>query len=242
MPDFPTIDDCLFCKAGRSPNDEMAWHDRPIMQVQQIGAGIPGLGAFVPGYVLLFPEMHVHSMLLLPPPIRALFRAFQREVLKLVSREFGPVTVFEHGTCASRDGRRSACLSHAHVHIIPGFYDLSQHVALPREAESSGPAASPQVLARSGYIYVHEPGGKPLYGRDPDISQYFRRRIADFLGIADEWDYLLFPRLSNVKETVDRLSSHLESRTGEVPFTPDEMSPPRLPHQIWTPLDGEGAA
>jgi hypothetical protein len=34
------------------------------------------------------------------------------------------------------------------------------------------------------------------------MSQFFRRQIATTLGIPDEWDYLLFPRLENVVQTI----------------------------------------
>ena len=57
-----------------------------------------------------------------------------------------------------------------------------------------------------GYLLLHEPPYGPQYRPDPGVSQYMRRCIAVKLGIPDEWDYLLFPRLENVTETARALA------------------------------------
>lgn len=198
--------DCLFCQAVGSIPDDLRWHDRPLTRVPGVGAVIPGLGAFVPGYILVFPEQHVESTLRVPREARAAFSDLLSQTIRSVTELFGPATVFEHGSCSQRGIRRSACLDHAHTHILPGLYGLSR-------AMLTSPRRSADQLELTlgddvGYLLLDEPPYGPRYGPDPGISQYLRRCIAAKLGVPDEWDYLLFPRLENVSETVRALSGH----------------------------------
>jgi diadenosine tetraphosphate (Ap4A) HIT family hydrolase len=199
--------DCLFCQATRSIPDDLEWHDRPLIHVSGVGAVIPGLGAFVPGYVLVFPEQHIESTLRIPGEVGPAFGDLLSRTIRAVTEVFGPATVFEHGSCSRRNVRRSACLDHAHTHVMPGVYGLSSAV---REffrwpVDQLERALSTDV----GYLLLDEPPYGPQYGPDPGISQYLRRCIAAKLGVPDEWDYLLFPRLNNVTETVKALSGRL---------------------------------
>lgn len=195
--------DCLFCNILRRSPGELPWHDQPLTLEPDVGAVIAGLGAFVPGYVLVFPEQHVESTLLIGGTARQAFSDLLRTTVEQIAAMFGPTTIFEHGSCSSGPLRRSACLDHAHMHIIPGSYDLAkwiepatdmrQHRTLPR-------ASHPE----DGYLFLHEPASEPVYTGDPGVSQFFRRHIASEVGEPGDWDYLLFPRWENVRETVSR--------------------------------------
>jgi diadenosine tetraphosphate (Ap4A) HIT family hydrolase len=196
--------DCLFCRATRSIPDDLQWHDRPIARVPGVGGVIPGLGAFVPGYVLVFPEQHVESTLRIRGQAGSAFGDLLSRTIRSVTEVFGPVTVFEHGSCSQRNLRRSACIDHAHTHIMPGVYGLSSFMPKP-----FGQPADPMeqtLKADVGYLLLDELPYGPQYGPDPGVSQFMRRCIAVKLGIPDEWDYLLFPRLENVTETARALA------------------------------------
>src|SRR5262245_52560969 len=56
------VRDCLFCLAYDGSVEDLAWHDRPLSRRPEIGVAIAGLGAFVPGYVLVSPAEHKSSM------------------------------------------------------------------------------------------------------------------------------------------------------------------------------------
>lgn len=196
--------DCLFCRATRSIPDDLQWHDRPIARVPGVGGVIPGLGAFVPGYVLVFPEQHVESTLRIRGQAGSAFGELLSRTIRSVTEVFGPVTVFEHGSCAQRNRRRSACIDHAHTHVMPGVYGLSSF--MPKPSDRPADRAEQNVTADVGYLLLDEPPHGPQYGPDPGVSQYMRRCIATKLGIPDEWDYLLFPRLENVIETARALT------------------------------------
>lgn len=200
--------DCLFCQVVSVPWKRLRWFDRPLAYVPGIGGVIAGLGAFVPGYVLVFPEQHIESVLQVPRDIAVPFSDLLQRTVDAVRSTFGPPTLFEHGSCSRKDIRRSACLDHAHVHVLPGSYDLNSHVVdvvrhLPDISDS-------KALGCSGYLFLKEPMAAPVYGPDPGVSQFFRRHIARTLGMADAWDYLLFPRMENVSKTINQLKEVLQ--------------------------------
>jgi hypothetical protein len=60
-----------------------------------------------------------------------------------------------------------------------------------------------------GYLYLQEPDCAPRYADDPGVSQFFRRKVAMYLGVDDEWDYLLYPRLGYVRQTIERLDGRI---------------------------------
>jgi diadenosine tetraphosphate (Ap4A) HIT family hydrolase len=203
------IEDCLFCIIQSVPEENLPWHDRPLARIPGVGGVIAGLGAFVPGYVLVFPEQHVESALRIRQETSGAFRDLVQRTVSAVQSAFGPPTLFEHGSCPRQGVRRSACLDHAHIHILPGSYDLRSYVT-----GRGGPqdqSVNERTLDRAAYLFLHEPMMRPVYGRDPGMSQFFRRQIATALGIPDEWDYLLFPRLENVLQTINHLKIALLS-------------------------------
>lgn len=130
-----------------------------------------------------------------------LFTDLLADTIKKVTDTFGAPTIFEHGSCVLENTRRSACLDHAHVHLLPGSYELSSDAQT--DAVSVFGRRPKATAAITGYLFLHEPGFDPVYVSDPGISQYFRRKVAAKLDFADEWDYLLFPRLENVLATVN---------------------------------------
>lgn len=199
--DLSEVEDCLFCQVLGAGSDELPWHDKVLARVPDVGAVIAGLGAFVPGYVLVFPEEHIKSTLQIR--FRKRFLEFVDRAVGRVTDIFGPATIFEHGTCVTPGTRRSACLDHAHLHVLPGSYRLTifmqRRYANPMYYNGLNGNESPD-----GYLYLREPEGPAWYAPDPKVSQYFRRKIAEQLNRPDEWDYLMFPRLNNVRETIAR--------------------------------------
>ena len=157
----------------------------------------------------MFPEQHVESTRRIPRSVAAAFDALVERVSGTVRQLYGPLTAFEHGSCRDPNSRRSACLAHAHIHLVPGWYRLERHLRSVGSVVSAAAWVPTAATWDSGYLFLQEPGALPLYGPDPGISQFFRRRIAEHLEIPDEWDYLLYPRLDNVHETVRRLDSRL---------------------------------
>src|SRR5882724_12341300 len=58
---------------------------------------ICGLGAWVPGYVLLVTHSHFDNFSLVPDESHAEFISLFADIERLFLAEFGEVTIFEHG-------------------------------------------------------------------------------------------------------------------------------------------------
>lgn len=205
--DDEDINYCLFCEVLVEEDTDRAWYDHALLRVDGLGAVLPGLGALVPGYVLIFPSEHVESTWLIPHQRSGDFAEFVAGVVAKVESEFGPSTVFEHGSCHRRDKRRSACMDHAHVHVMPGKFALEPSV---RSASTIVlPHDTLDHFANDGYLLLREPGQEALVAADPGTSQFFRRGIAASLGVPEQWDYLMYPHYDNVRATIQRLEGRL---------------------------------
>jgi diadenosine tetraphosphate (Ap4A) HIT family hydrolase len=200
-------DDCFLCAAHGGGPGALAWYDRPLAHEPGTGIAVGAIGAFVPGYVLVSPAVHTRSVQDLPPGAHAAFLAFTRKVLARVEGRYGPATVFEHGACRAAGGRRSACVDHSHLHIVPGSYGLSRAVGGTRTFNSLADLlAAPREQRYDGYLMYREPGGPVNYAPDPGVSQFFRRHISAVLGDPGGWDYAMFPHWHNVIATQQELS------------------------------------
>jgi diadenosine tetraphosphate (Ap4A) HIT family hydrolase len=205
----PAIDDhCLFCAVEEDPVDTLAWYDHPLYRRSDVGVAIAAVGAFTPGYVLVSPTTHVSSTQTLPMPDAALFLNFLDAVVSRVEARFGGCSIFEHGSCRAEERRRSACITHAHVHIVPGAYSFDS-LGLPVKTyhELFEIMDLPRPERLDGYLMYREPGGLVSRCSDVGVSQYFRRHIAAVRGYPDEWDYALFPRWEHVRATQEALTS-----------------------------------
>lgn len=201
------VSDCLFCAAYGATATDLPWYDRPLVRRPDVGVTIAGVGAFVPGYVLVAPAEHKSSMQGLPPPEGRRFVEFVHAVVRCVESRFGPATIFEHGSCRSEERRRSACITHSHIHVIPGRYSFDMLGLDKREyAELVDLVEVPRLQRADGYLMYREPGRPVCYAPDMGVSQFFRRHIARVLGVAEEWDYALYPRWEHVRITQSELA------------------------------------
>ncbi|GGM05263.1 hypothetical protein GCM10007977_002980 [Dactylosporangium sucinum] len=206
---WPAVDDdCLFCSVNHESDEALEWYDRPIVREPGVGVAITALGSFVPGYLLVAPAWHLSSVQGLPMSVVSGFIDFLTQVVDHVEAAFGPCTVFEHGSCRSSERRRSACLTHAHAHVIPGRYSLGS-LRLPVRVfdDFAAFAALPVQDRLDGYLMYREPDGPVCYAEDLGVSQYFRRHIAATLGAADDWDYAVFPHWDNMRLSIRELMS-----------------------------------
>jgi len=196
------LDECPFCSACTEADDALPWYDEPLFREPGGAVAIAAVGALVPGYLLAAPRCHVPSLRRLPRADAALFLQFIDDVRNRIEARFGPTTLFEHGSCVHESRRRSACLVHSHIHLVPGHYSLAglglvvDEYSTLTEAVDRSPGD-----AVDGYLLYQEPGGAVCLASDPGVSQFFRRHIAQVLGQPDEWDYAMFPRWENVRRT-----------------------------------------
>lgn len=194
--------DCFICATTQSDSDSVPWYDRPLIHEPGVGVVVSAVGAFVPGYVIVAPEMHTRSIRDLPRGPRGEWLRFAQSARFHIERIYGPVTIFEHGSCQWLDGRRSACIAHSHINVVPGEYRFDRLALRFATFESlEAMFSATETCHGAGYLMYQEPGGLVHYAADPEISQYFRRHIAAALGEGDEWDYAAVPRWDNVRAT-----------------------------------------
>lgn len=190
-------DECEFCpQIGH-----MEWFNRPVAIDEGHAIAVPSLGSFRPGYLLAVPIPHVTASCRIPASDKARFASFINGLISQLRSLYGTqVTIFEHGACLSDQEHQSACVNHAHVHLIPGHYDLTteapsgvyKHDSLIEFLEEE---------QDDSYLMLQDPEGPLLSFKDKPMSQFFRRIIAQRMGMPDCWDYAMSPFSENIRQT-----------------------------------------
>lgn len=189
---------CTFC----SLDSASEWYNMPIMSYEDRAFVLPSVGSLIPGYMLALPSQHVTAVCKIPKADKDSFASFVETTLTRLSRIYGDsITMFEHGAFNTPRRKRSACVSHAHLHLVPGSYNLTS------EAPSGGIDLYRSLREfietdrTTPYLMLQDPGGPIVVFDDYAIPQFFRRVIAERLGITECWDYALFPFYENIRKT-----------------------------------------
>lgn len=164
---------------------------------------VAGVGAQYVGYCLLAPAEHIASVCALTSIRLQKFEGFVATQLNTLTTWYGPLTYWEHGGVGA--GRlTSACVDHAHLHVLPGV--------VPLHIESAGSVhygdisewwSDARRWSDDPYVAFGHTGTVCIVGPDPGVPQYFRRQVADFIGRPEEWDYAAYPNYALVKQTID---------------------------------------
>src|SRR6476619_5286899 len=113
---------CVFCRMTFD-RDLLSEPTNELLYSGTFHYVICGLGAWVPGYVLLVTHQHFDNFSLAPKESQSEFIALFERIERLFLAEFGEVTIFEHGAIGSRK-KAGGCINHAHVHFIARNVDL----------------------------------------------------------------------------------------------------------------------
>jgi ATP adenylyltransferase len=201
------------------PRTDAEW-DLEILRTEHFVV-VPSVGALVPGWTLVVPRR----------PLRNFSEASlgeRTELAEIADTIAGALTLhgeqvfcFEHGSREA--GSHTGCgVDQAHLHVVPLAFDLIEAAA--RHSDGTIVWEEPRITAgpldklpRQGeYVALWRNSdrltmiGKVRY----PISQWFRRVIADELGIGSEWNYLTHPQSHNVDRTLTMLA---ELRTSLAP-------------------------
>lgn len=170
---------------------------------------LAGLGAVIPGYVLLLPRRHVRSVgELNASEMLHIFDEAWKMADRITKVFGGSVIVVEHGSSGHEHGPSGACIDHAHMHLFP--LDAGTDPALfnlPGSRPVEG-LSELSILARTGknYYYCASSCAKGYLAAEPrPVSQQARRIWAQAVGRRDEWDWALFPFFANAEMTAMRL-------------------------------------
>ena len=176
----------------------------------EAAAVIPTIGALVPGWVLLVPRIPLSALAAASTSERAQVLAASNEVAQDLSSFGGQNFFFEHG--AAKPGSVLGCgVEQAHLHLVNLDFDLVQAaLALgdcqewtqvdTRDPWASIPANMEYYLVSNFHqAYVTYPTKKE--------SQYFRKVMACRLGLADQWDYRMYPHERHARQTIQALGT-----------------------------------
>jgi diadenosine tetraphosphate (Ap4A) HIT family hydrolase len=160
------------------------------------------------GHTLLVPRNHYINFGVIPEELAGELDGFRERCLSLVSSRYGPATVLEHGS--SSNMRSSACISHAHWHLIPSLKPPVQ--IFERDGLRGFNVCTWQELR--GFAKLDRPYVYYNFGSEHRIysinlskrHQYLRIVMAEILGVPEpEWDWALSLRPELLRATVQEL-------------------------------------
>jgi len=108
------LTECRFCNivGGKYRYERI---DEPFASNDEFIA-VASIGAFVEGWSLIIPRIHQLSMK--DFYTRPQFANLVRSVGSLLTRQYGPLIAFEHGS--NKEGSITACgTDHGHLHLVP---------------------------------------------------------------------------------------------------------------------------
>ena len=166
---------------------------------------IPGPGSLSAGYMILAPRGHYLRFAELG--VKSLREAQMiMQVATEALAELGPYVIFEHGS-GSRADRGSACVVHAHLHLLPVPDPERVHAELEGRFDStdlSGLAGISSLRCEEPYLFVSSPEKRAAYHGAAMESQLIRKLAASQLGIDEEWNWRTHPRREQFLETLAR--------------------------------------
>lgn len=177
-------------------------------------AVLADLSPLTAGHVLVVPRRHYLSFASVLGDHLDETVALLDRLLPVYRQEFGEPTILEHGS-SKADARASACVAHAHLHVLPIDGDAVEDIwrrdgLIPKELRGwSG--LSQRGGEDSSYFFCHSRGRATLY-RPPGAmpSQYLRKSAGAVIGLAEEeCDWAVVVRADVHRETVRRLTEHL---------------------------------
>jgi diadenosine tetraphosphate (Ap4A) HIT family hydrolase len=205
---------CRFCSHVRAKS-EASNIDTPWMKDSDYAALVT-VGALVPGWSLICPVGH--GLNLSANYKDSAFWRFCGAAMEVVCRTYGPVTIFEHG--ARYDGSLTGCgTNHAHLHVVPLNFDLAIEAIRFDRTQEWERCAITEIEERSGgreYLFVSTTvNGAVTEGLlcipSKPISQFFRRVIANRVGLGDLFDYRRYPMMEIAQSSLAQLSANANS-------------------------------
>ena len=166
---------------------------------------IPALGALVPGYLLLASRRHVTSIVELCDMEVESLKQILKDLVKFPIYQDGYL-VFEHGTPNAIGG--GACIRHYHLHFIPKR-DLTLSGIEDRIPMPTTRLLVPDVTSirsrkpNQGYILLSDGSTTVCHLSSHIPTQLIRRIIAEYIGLVDQWNWVIYPHMDRVAQTIE---------------------------------------
>lgn len=161
---------------------------------------VPAIGSILPMYLMIVTKDCYPSMALMPDQLLDELQVFSDRVTK----KFPTYTIFEHGSSLGRD--TSACIAHAHWHIVPhqikaAEWDKKSNIHTTFKSFTNSLEEGGSYLLK-----ISSNGQVKSTKRDGEPCQYFRRILANELDHPAEWDYMKNDYRENIEQTVKLLT------------------------------------
>jgi diadenosine tetraphosphate (Ap4A) HIT family hydrolase len=162
------------------------------------------------GHLLVVPREDLPSFAILPERAWRDWLGFRERLVAALSEHWTRPVIYEHGSTPGI--RASACISHAHLQLLPAAVDLAGEMRADGlvVAEITDHRDIARLSAgRRPYFYVERWDGQACFAwaDNPSMpSQYLRRIAARALTLPDPaWDWGVTVRRELLRETVARL-------------------------------------
>ena len=191
------MESCEFCVAtkneGKSPkfSDIYPNLSRIVAETDSFVA-MPTIGQLFFGSLLVLPRTHIETSAKLEQKQKNELILFLNSLTKILQKIGNPVC-FEHGALACTGG--GCGVYHAHLHLVPLPRRIKPEVIFPEFTERSSDISvalnqlnhcDEYLLFGDGTEFVYAPVEKLSFRPQ---SQFFRKRLADFFGLAESWDW-----------------------------------------------------
>lgn len=195
---------CFLCESVGGKSE--AWYDETLWQSKHSFV-VAAVGPLAVGHVLISPIEHTNAVQRLPFVAQTDFTSLLSLVKSFINTATEkPVTVFEHSAPSNPDSQRSACIDHAHIHVVPGNYEIGEAVELPQELQYQAHDLDlfyTRPAPWNGYVMLAEPGRVVRVSNDVGQPQFLRRALFAAAGRGEEWDYALFPHEEITAQTIE---------------------------------------
>ncbi len=205
---------CRFCNIA---NGESNSSEDTIFAQNDDFFAISSVGALVEGWSLIVPRTHCCSMK--ENYAKKSFIDFSNKIVKVLTECYGPIIAFEHGP--NREGSDTSCgTDHAHIHFVPYHSLAAQLNNTGLSWQECYADAVKGIVTNNEYLFYVEVGEtwEESLGRvhilDKPISQFFRRVIANDLGIGEKYNYKLNPDTKLTLKTIARMTSYFREKNG----------------------------
>lgn len=168
------------------------------------------IGPIVEGYCIIVSRRCIPSIAQLEPEELTELAMLKASLREAMQEPYGDSIVFEHGA-ATFTRNAGACITHAHLHVVPTSIDLASDLADESFEQQDNSFGPDQLETESGYLYYeNQLGEKFLALVNSCASQYFRRKLGQAVKPPTPWNFHDFIRYSEALGTKDRIQNCID--------------------------------
>lgn len=207
---------CQFCdRMHREPN---RWADEILMETEDFIV-TPSLGSLVEGWLLIAPKLHYLCFGQIRQSAIIELQSLKNKLTEMLGYYYGRTVFFEHGP--SEPTQVVGCtVDHAHLHVVPT--DCRMRSGLDAifpglEWQAIDGLVDARSYFRRGlpYLYLEEDGESIIATHHAFTSQLFRRVLANYEGMSQQYDWRQYPYFDNIEATVNTLRQHMSHEAND---------------------------